>query len=137
MKSNDSVTVSTNTHSFSLSAKVNYSSTFSYTKGVYYYLGTEWEKYILKFLFNDKAVLTIADMAHFRCYDYDNNLIGEWCFEDAGLTFPESTKFPLGCVDGKLFFRVQPLTEDPNMGYLISCVPEENRFEVVQAIPRG
>ena len=89
------------------------------------------------FLFNDKAVLTIADMAHFRCYDYDNNLIGEWGFDEAGLMFTEAIKFPLGCVDGKLFFRVQPMTEDPNMGYLISCVPEENRFEVVQAIPRG
>ena len=88
-------------------------------------------------LFNDKAVLENVDMTHFRCCDYDHNLIGEWCLEDAGLTFPESTKYPLGCVDGKLFFLAEPDTgDDPNLGYLISCVPEENRFEVVQAIPR-
>lgn len=87
---------------------------------------------------NDKAVLDVVDMTHFECFDLDNDFIGEWCFEDAGLTFPESTKFPLGCVDGKLFFLAEPDTgDDPNIGYLISCVPEENRFEVVQAIPRG
>ncbi|MBR6429434.1 MAG: hypothetical protein IKS43_07250 [Clostridia bacterium] len=89
------------------------------------------------FLLNDKAVLSVYDMTHCGCCDYDGNLIGEWCFADAGLTFPESTKYPLGCVDGKLFFLAEPDTgDDPNIGYLISCVPEENRFEVVQAIPR-
>ncbi|MBR6429429.1 MAG: hypothetical protein IKS43_07225 [Clostridia bacterium] len=86
---------------------------------------------------NDKAVLDVVDMTHLECFDLDNDLIGEWCFEDAGLTFTESGKIPLGCVDGKLFFLAEPLSDDPNVGYLISCVPEENRFEVVQAIPRG
>ena len=91
----------------------------------------------MPFCANDEAVLCYKDMTRFECYDYDHNLIGEWCFEDAGLTFPESTKYPLGCVDGKLFFLAEPDTgDDPNIGYLISCVPEENRFEVVQAIPR-